>query len=114
MIKDFNELSNREATVYNIGSIQNMANHNSGNYLQQSVSYQSLSIFDEVKNKLKESNEDKKIIKDLISIIEEMDKNKNTDKYKTLYGTFIEHATKSVSLFNSIVEFIPKLKDYLS
>ena len=114
MIKDFNELSNREATVYNIGSIQNMANHNSGNYLQQSVSYQSLSIFDEVKNKLKESNEDKEIIKDLISIIEEMDKNKNTDKYKILYSEFIENAGKSISLLNSIVEFIPKLGNYLS
>ena len=114
MIKDFNKLNNREATVYNIGSIQNMANHNSGDYLQQSVSYQSLSVFDEVKNKLKESNEDKEIIRDLISIIEEMDKNKNTDKYKTLYGTFIENAAKSVSLLNSIVEFIPKLGDYLS
>ena len=114
MIKDFNELSNREATVYNIGSIQNMANHNSGNYLQQSVSYQSLSIFDEVKNKLKESNEDKEIIKDLISIIEEMDKNKNTDKYKILYSEFIENAGKSISLLNSIVEFIPKLGNFLS
>lgn len=73
-----------------------------------------MSIFDEVKNKLKESNEDKEIIKDLISIIEEMDKNKNTDKYKILYSEFIENAGKSISLLNSIVEFIPKLGNFLS
>lgn len=43
-----------------------------------------------------------------------MDKNKNTDKYKILYSEFIENAGKSISLLNSIVEFIPKLGNYLS
>lgn len=113
MINDFNALDEKGRTVYNIGSVQNMANHNSGDYLQQSVNNNYLSIFDEIKNKIQNSNEDSEIIKDLIELIEEMDKNKNTNEYKISYSKFIENAAKSVGVLNSIVDFIPKLVNYL-
>lgn len=113
MINNFNKSNGKEKTIYNIGSVQNMANHNSGDHLQQSVNNQSLSIFDEIKNKVQESNEDQELIKELMALIEEMDKNKNTSEYKTSYGKFIENTTKSVGLLHSIIDFIPKLGNYL-
>ncbi|TLU76030.1 hypothetical protein [Mannheimia varigena] len=101
---------------FQIGSVQNLSNGNTGNNFVQTTRSEILNIpiFDELKRVVREQESNTEIIEDLISLIEEMEKNKNSNNFKLSFNDFLSKAKDSVSLGKDLIDIIPKLTEYFS